>query len=127
MNDLERIKQNGWSIKCVKNPSECVQLTEVKQNVWWIKYIENPSECIQLAAVMQNGWSIKCIKNPSKRVQLAGNYRLNNFFHCISIHSKDKIQIGCTTLSYNEWLEYDSPYCDFVTNKLKQLVLEKLK
>ena len=68
---MAAIKQNGYAIQYIKNPSEAVQLAAIK-GVWAaIKYIKNPSEAVQLAAVKQNGYAIQYIKNPSEAVQLA--------------------------------------------------------
>jgi hypothetical protein len=68
---LAAVKQDGRTIKYMKNPSEKLKLAAVKQNGLAIKYIKNPSEEIQLSAVKQNGLAIKYIKNPSERVQLS--------------------------------------------------------
>ncbi|HRN71455.1 MAG TPA: DUF4116 domain-containing protein [Candidatus Woesebacteria bacterium] len=67
---LEAVKENGWAIQYIKNPSEKLQLEAVKQNGYVIRYIKNPSEKLQLEAVKQDGLAIKFIKNPSKKVQL---------------------------------------------------------
>jgi hypothetical protein len=68
---LAAVKQNGYAIKNIKNPSEAVQLAAVQQNGSAIQFIKNPSEAVQLAAVKQNGRAIQFIKNPSEAVQLA--------------------------------------------------------
>ena len=68
---LEAIKQNGYAIRYIENPSEKVQLAAVKQDGYSIEFIKNPSEKVQLAAVKQDGWAIQYIKNPSEKVQLA--------------------------------------------------------
>ena len=49
------------------NELDC--LNAVKQDGYCIQYINNPSEEIQLEAVKQNTRSIKLINNPSKEVQ----------------------------------------------------------
>ena len=41
MRILEAVKQNGFSIYFIVNPSEAVQIEAVKQNQEAIKYIEN--------------------------------------------------------------------------------------
>ena len=66
---LEVIKQDGYSIQYIKNPSEKVQLEAVKQDGHSIKYIKNPSESVQLEAVKKNGSSIAYINNPSEAVK----------------------------------------------------------
>jgi hypothetical protein len=68
---LAAVKQDGSVIEYIENPSEAVQLAAVQQNGFAIKYIENPSEAMQLAAVQQDGWAINYIENPKEEVQLA--------------------------------------------------------
>ena len=41
---LEAVRQNGYNIEYLKNPSEEVQLEAVKQNIDVIKHIQNPTE-----------------------------------------------------------------------------------
>ena len=41
---LEAVKQNGFAIEYIHNPSEDVQLEAVKKDGRAIKYIHNPSE-----------------------------------------------------------------------------------
>jgi hypothetical protein len=59
---LEAVKQDGYAIQYIKNPSEQVQLEAIKQNGYAIQfiknpiyYIKNPSEQVQLEAVKQYG------------------------------------------------------------------------
>ena len=65
------VKENGYVIRYIANPSEAMQLAAVEQNGLAIDYIKNPSEEVQVAAVKQYGLAIKYIKNPSEAVQLA--------------------------------------------------------
>ena len=67
---LAAVKQDGYSIQFIKNPSERVQLAAVKKNGNAIRYIENPSERVQLAAIKQSVLAIEFIKNPSEQVQI---------------------------------------------------------
>jgi hypothetical protein len=71
---LEAVKQNGLAIRFIIEkgivPSETVQLEAVKQNGLAIQYIESPSEDVQLEAVKQNSDSIRHIEKPSEAVQL---------------------------------------------------------
>ena len=60
------LKENPWFVKDVDN--EEIQLEVVKQNGYAITYINNPSEDVQLAAVKENGYAIKYINNPCKSV-----------------------------------------------------------
>jgi len=70
-NDLEVQKK-----LCKKSPkllnfaSEAVQLAAVRQNGYAIQHIRDPSEAVQLAAVRQNAWLIGYIKSPSEMVKL---------------------------------------------------------
>ena len=66
---LEAVKQNGYAIIHIENPSEQVQLQAVKQNGLAIYHIKSPSEQVQLEAVKQDGSAIGYIKNPSERVK----------------------------------------------------------
>ena len=66
---IQAIKENGYRILHISNPSEKVQLQAVKQGGFSIRYISNPSEKVQLEAVKQNGHSIRYISNPSEKVQ----------------------------------------------------------
>ena len=68
---LKAVKQDGYAIKYIKNPSEAVKLAAVKQDGYDLRFIKNPSEAVQLVAVKQDGWAISYIKNPSEKVKLA--------------------------------------------------------
>jgi hypothetical protein len=76
---LIAVKQNGYAIEYIKNPSEAVQLAAVKQNGHAIQYIKPTDDDswlrVQLAAVQQNGYAIQYIKPTDDdswlRVQLA--------------------------------------------------------
>ena len=65
---LEVVKDNGYLIQQIHNPSEQVQLEAVKENGCSIQHIHNPSEQVQLEAVKENGHSIQYIHNPSEHV-----------------------------------------------------------
>ena len=67
---LEAVRQNGYNIKAIDNPSEEVQLEAVRQEAYAIEYIKNPSLELQLEVVRQNGRAIQYIDNPSEKVQL---------------------------------------------------------
>ena len=67
---LEAVKQDGYAIKFIENPSLKVQLEAVKQDGDAIELIKNPSLEVQLEAVKQKGCAIKYIKGPSLEVQL---------------------------------------------------------
>jgi hypothetical protein len=64
------VRQDGWAIRFINDPSEAVQLEAVRQNGYAIKYIKDPSETVKLEAVSRDGWAIRFIKDPSERVQL---------------------------------------------------------
>jgi hypothetical protein len=68
---LEAVKQNGFAIQFIKNPSEALKMAAVKQNGFAIQFIKNPSEAVQKAAVQQAGYAIKFINNPSEAVKKA--------------------------------------------------------
>ena len=67
---IKLVKENGYSIKFIKNPCLEVQLEAVKEDVYSIEYIKNPYLEVQLEAIKQNGGSIKYINNPYLEVQL---------------------------------------------------------
>lgn len=50
---LEAVKEDGFSIQFIKNPSQEVQLEAVKQDGFSIQYIKKPSQEVQLEAVKQ--------------------------------------------------------------------------
>ena len=68
--DLEKVKDNGYAIMYIKNPSMEDQLAAVRGNGWAIMHIKNPSMEVQLAAVRENWCAIRHIKNPSEEIQL---------------------------------------------------------
>ena len=49
--ELEAVRENGYNIRFITNPSEELQLEAVKQHYKLIKFIENPSKEVQLAAI----------------------------------------------------------------------------
>ena len=66
---LEAIKQNGYAIRYIDNPSEEIQLKVVRQNGYTISCIKNPSEQVQLEAIRQDGCAIEYINNPSSYIK----------------------------------------------------------
>jgi len=58
---LKAVKENGWSVQFIKNPSEEMQLLAVKQYAYSIRYIKNPSEELQKLAIKQSKYDIKVI------------------------------------------------------------------
>ena len=51
---LEAVKECGWTIQFIKNPSEAFQLEAVKQDGLAIKHIKNPSEAVAKQAISNN-------------------------------------------------------------------------
>lgn len=49
---LEAIRQNYYSIRNIKKPTETVQLLAISQNPSMVQYIENPTEQALLSAVL---------------------------------------------------------------------------
>ena len=68
---MEAVKQDGYAIEVIEDPSEEVQMEAVKQSGYIIEVINNPSELVQMEAVKQNGQALRYIKNPSDAVKLA--------------------------------------------------------
>ena len=57
MTDLEKVRQDGYAISYIENPSMEVQLEAVRQNWHAIQYIKNPSEEMQLIAALSKDYS----------------------------------------------------------------------
>ena len=66
---IETVRQDGFAIQYIDNPSEEVQIEAAKRDGYIIQYLDNPSEQVQLAAIRQNGSAIDCIKNPSDYIK----------------------------------------------------------
>ena len=66
MSDLEKVRNDPYVIRHIKNPSLEVQLAAVRQDGYAIMYIKNPSEKVQIVAIMQNPDAIKYIKEPTR-------------------------------------------------------------
>ena len=65
---LAAIKQNGWFLHIVRNPTDEICLAAVKQNGLALQHIKNPSDKICLAAVGQNGCALKYVRNPTYEI-----------------------------------------------------------
>ncbi len=100
---LEIVKQNGYCIRFIHNPSEAVQLAAVKRNCSAIGYIKNPSEEAQLEAVKQNGTAIEYIHNPSEVVQLEAVKEAGVLF--ANTTSESTIEYFCKNLVMKKALE----------------------
>ena len=59
---LEAVKNDGYAILHIQNPSEAVCLAAVKNLGCAIQYIQNPSEAVCLAAVKQSKGAFKYFK-----------------------------------------------------------------
>lgn len=59
---LVAVKQEGYAIQYINNPSEAVQLEAVKQNVWAIDFIKNPSEAALEICLLNNDCDISLLK-----------------------------------------------------------------
>ena len=73
---LEAVKQSGYSIQYIYNPSEEVQLAAVRRNGLAIMYIHNQFEAAQLEAIKQDFCASQYIENPSEKVI---RYLLDNY------------------------------------------------
>ena len=58
---LEAVRQNGYALAHISNPSEQVCLEAVKRSGDALAYINNPSEQVCLEAVRQNGYALAYI------------------------------------------------------------------
>jgi len=70
---LEAVKENGYSIRYMHNPDKELQLEAVKRNGYSIRYIHNPDKEVQLEAAKETGNSIQymhiLVKHLSKIVK----------------------------------------------------------
>lgn len=64
------LRENAFTIRYIKNPTEEILLETVRQDGNAIQFIKNPSEQVQLEAVRQTGFAIEFINNPSEQVQI---------------------------------------------------------
>ena len=67
---LEAIKQNGFIIKLIENPTEKMKLEAVKSRGTVILHIKNPTEEMKLEAVKEDGLAILFIPMPTEEMQL---------------------------------------------------------
>ena len=51
---LKAVKENGYAIKYIINPTEKVQLKAIKRNLFSIQYIRNPSKEAQKLAIINS-------------------------------------------------------------------------
>jgi hypothetical protein len=115
---LAAVKQEGFAIKNIKNPSEAVQLAAVQQNGSAIEYIKNPSEVVQLAAVQQSGFAIRFIENPSEVVQLAAVERRGLSIVYIK-NPSEKVQLAA--------IQKDGMVIKFIENPSESVQLAAVK
>lgn len=99
---IKKIKDNGYFIRYIKNPSEELQLAAVKSDGDWGIYgiMEKgikPSEAVQLAAVQQNGAAIHRILEkgyiPSEEIQLASIKQFNRAIKYILEHIEPSFEV----------------------------------
>ena len=116
--NLRYVRQNGYYIQYIKNPSEQVQLQQVEQDGKQLKYIDNPSEQVQLQQVNQDGYQLKYIDNPSEQVQLQ-QVNKNGYQIQYIENPSEKIQ-----LQQVEQGQYQIKYID---NPSEQVQLQQVK
>jgi len=68
---MAAVKQDGYAIEYINNPSPEVQMAAVNQNPNAIEHIDNPSPELQMAAVTKDAFAIRYIDNPSPELQMA--------------------------------------------------------
>ena len=90
---LEAVKEYGYAIKYIKNPSEAVQLEAVKQNGCAIRYIKNPSKEVQLKAIKENGNAIRYIKKPTEKMKLIA-VKQNGYAIIYINNPSEKVQLA---------------------------------
>ena len=67
---MEAVKEDGWAIRYIKNPTVEVQMAAVKQDGRAIEFIKNPTPEMQMEVVKQDGSAIQHIKNPTPEMQM---------------------------------------------------------
>ena len=65
---LKVVKNTGYSIQYINNPTKKMQYYAIRKNPYAIQYIDNPSEEIQLIAVKGDPLTILKINNPTDKV-----------------------------------------------------------
>jgi hypothetical protein len=60
---MAAVKENGYCIQYMKNPSKAVQLAAVRQAGMAIQYIDNPCDEVKLEAVKQDGYAIQLMRD----------------------------------------------------------------
>ena len=60
---LEAVKQDGYSLRYVKEQTEAICLEAVKQHGDSLGYVKEQTEAICLEAVKQNGYSLGYVKD----------------------------------------------------------------
>jgi len=75
---LTAVKNNGTSVKYMKNPSYDICLTAVKENGYALQYIENQTKELCLAAITKCPFAIRFVKEPTyemymKAIELHGH------------------------------------------------------
>jgi len=67
---MDAVKKDGYAIQYIKNPTEEMKIAAVKSDGYAIEYIKKPSEAVQMAAVNEDGSAIKYIENPSEAMKM---------------------------------------------------------
>ena len=65
---LKVVKNTGYAIKYINNPTKKMQYYAIKKEPFAIEYVDNPSEEMQLLAVKKSPIVIQYIKNPTEKV-----------------------------------------------------------
>lgn len=100
---LDIIKENGFVIQYITDPSEEIQLAALEQNYDSIRYITNPTINAQLFAVSNNGYLLQYISNPTDEVQLAAVMNSPFIVNCYKISDNVKQEM----MTYERHKEFD--------------------
>ncbi len=68
---LEAVKQNGYALKYIKNPTYEICLAAVKQNGCSLKYVKDQTREICVAAVIQCGYALQFVKKQNDEICLS--------------------------------------------------------
>lgn len=102
------VKQNGFVISCIENPSEEIQLMAVQQKPGAIRYIKNPSEEVQLTSVRREPMVIGMMPYASEEVQIIAVEEFPAVIHWIK-NPSEAVQLAAVKKDWRSIQFIDDP------------------
>ena len=102
------VKQNGFAVSCIDNPSEEIQLMAILQKPGAIKYIKHPSEEVQLAAVRREPMVIGMMPYASEEVQIIAVEEFPAVIHWIK-NPSEAVQLAAVKKDWRSIQFIDDP------------------